>query len=656
MTTHDVIVVGGGHAGIEAALATARLGLRTALLTHDPAEIGRMPCNPAIGGLGKGQLVREIDALGGQMALAIDEAGIQFRVLNRRKGPAVRSPRAQADKRAYQAVMRAAVAAQPGLEVIAGEAAGLLAADGIAFGVRLTDGREMHARRTILAAGTFLRGLMHVGERQSRGGREGAGSAEGLSGDLAARGFALRRLKTGTPMRLLRDSIDYARLEAQAGDADPLPFSFRTRRFSPDQVLCHVTHTNERTHRLIRDNLHRSPLYAGIIAGQGPRYCPSIEDKVVRFADKERHHLFLEPEGRDHEEVYVNGLSTSLPADLQEAVVHSIRGLEEARLARFGYAVEYDSVPSWQVGPTLEAKALPGLYLAGQILGTSGYEEAAAQGLVAGLNAARALRGEPPFLLPRWESYIGVLVDDLVTKEITEPYRMFTSRVERRLALRCDNAENRLLRRAEEAGLLSAAELEERRAFLRDTERLGRWVGAAWATEETGGRKTGLSEWLRRPEAELYSFIAGYGTSEPDSRSGPANSALPAGLKSIDFNNIKSIDKFYYRFLSDPILCRRLCDLVEADVKYAGYLARQERWLEQQRRLDHLELPPDLNYDQLVAVSHEAREKLARIRPATLGQAGRIDGVRSADLAVLAVLVRALRRTATGGRSDPGRE
>lgn len=644
MTTHDVIVVGGGHAGIEAALATARLGLRTALLTHDPAEIGRMPCNPAIGGLGKGQLVREIDALGGQMALAIDAAGIQFRVLNRRKGPAVRSPRAQADKRAYQAVMRAAVTAQPGLEVIAGEAAGLLAADGIACGVRLAEGQEIHAHRTILAAGTFLRGLMHVGERQNRGGREGAESADGLSGDLAAHGFTLRRLKTGTPMRLRRDSVDYARLAPQAGDADPLPFSFRTGRFAPDQVLCHVTHTNERTHRLIRDNLHRSPLYAGIIAGRGPRYCPSIEDKVVRFADKERHHLFLEPEGRNHEEIYVNGLSTSLPADLQEAVVRSIHGLEEAQLARFGYAVEYDSVPSWQVGPTLEAKTLPGLFLAGQILGTSGYEEAAAQGLVAGLNAARALRGEPPFILPRWESYIGVLVDDLVTKEITEPYRMFTSRVERRLALRCDNTDNRLLPQAEDVGLLSAAEIEDRRAFLRETERLGRWVGAAWATEKPEGRKIGLPEWLRRPESELHDIISGYGPVERDSGAGAASLAPAGGHKPKTCNNIELIDCFNFSQSLAPLLRRRLCELVEADVKYAGYVARQERWLEQQRRLDHLELPPDLDYDRLAAISHEAREKLARMRPATLGQAGRIDGVRSADLAVLAVLVRALRR------------
>jgi len=652
MTTHDVIVVGGGHAGIEAALATARLGLRTALITHDPAEIGRMPCNPAIGGLGKGQLVREIDALGGQMGLAIDAAGIQFRLLNRRKGPAVRSPRAQADKRAYQAAMRAAVAAQEDLEVIAGEAAGLLVADGVACGVRLSEGRELHARRTILAAGTFLRGLMHVGERQSRGGREGAASVEGLSGDLAARGFALRRLKTGTPMRLRRDSVDFSRLAPQAGDADPLPFSFRTRRFAPDQVLCHVAYTNERTHRLIRDNLHRSPLYAGIIAGRGPRYCPSIEDKVVRFADKERHHLFLEPEGRDHEEVYVNGLSTSLPADLQEAVVRSIHGLEEAQLARFGYAVEYDSVPSWQVGPTLEAKPLPGLFLAGQILGTSGYEEAAAQGLIAGLNAARALRGEPPFILPRWESYIGVLVDDLVTKEITEPYRMFTSRVERRLALRCDNADNRLLPQAEEAGLLSAADLDDRRAFLRETERLGRWVGAAWATEMPEGRKTSLSEWLRRPNSELFNIISNCGNVQRGPGEESAILAHAERAKTEQLIYIELIDQFDFLDVFGSILRRRLCDLVEADVKYAGYVARQERWLEQQRGLDHLELPQDLDYDRLKAVSHEAREKLARMRPATLGQAGRIDGVRSADLAVLSVLLRARRRdTGNGGTS-----
>ncbi len=391
-----MIVVGGGHAGIEAALAAARLGRDTALLTHDRREIGRMPCNPAIGGLGKGQLVREIDALGGEMALAIDASGIQFRLLNRRKGPAVRSPRAQADKRAYQAYMLGVVERQPNLTIVEGEAADLRV-DGPASGVRrmagvvTASGLELAAPSVIVATGTFLRGLMHVGDDQRAGGREGAASAEGLSGVLRALGFTLRRLKTGTPMRLRRDTIDFAALEAQHGDADPTPFSFRTTRLMVDQVPCHLTWTNAGTHAVIRENLHRSPLYAGAIEGRGPRYCPSVEDKVVRFADRGRHQIFLEPEGRTSEEIYVNGLSTSLPAEVQVALVRTIRGLEEAELLRFGYAVEYDSLPSWQVRATLESKNIDGLYFAGQILGTSGYEEAAAQGLMAGLNAARKL-------------------------------------------------------------------------------------------------------------------------------------------------------------------------------------------------------------------------------------------------------------------------
>ena len=477
----DVVVVGGGHAGLEAALAAARLGARTALVTHAIAEIGRMPCNPAIGGLGKGQLVREIDVLGGQMGLAIDATGIQFRVLNTKKGPAVRSPRAQADKHAYQRFMREAVLAQAGLAVIEGDAAGILAqrrapgdqppadaAGGDAragagapppwqvSGVRLADGRVVKAARVVLGSGTFLRGLMHVGDTRTSGGREGAASAEGLSASLRRLGFELRRLKTGTPPRLWRDSIDFSRLQPQPGDADPQPFSLRTATFAPEQVDCHQVWTNEAAHDLIRANLGRSPLYGGVIEGRGPRYCPSIEDKVVRFADKERHLLFLEPEGRDDPEIYVNGLSTSLPADVQERLVRTLPGLEAARLARFGYAVEYDSVPSWQAAASLESKPVAGLYLAGQVLGTSGYEEAAAQGLVAGLNAVRDLDGRGPLPLARDTSYLGVLVDDLVTKEITEPYRMFTSRAEHRLHLRCDNAEQRLGDLALAEGLLDA--------------------------------------------------------------------------------------------------------------------------------------------------------------------------------------------------------
>jgi len=459
----DIVVVGGGHAGIEAALASARLGARTALVTHSRAEIGRMPCNPAIGGLGKGHLVREVDVLGGEMGRAIDATGIQFRVLNRRKGPAVQAPRAQADKARYQAYMGDAVASQAGLAVIEGDAGGFLTAadgDGRAItGVRLADGTVIRGARVVLCTGTFLRGLMHTGERRTAGGREGAASSDGLSAELERLGFRLKRLKTGTPPRLRLGSLDLDRLDEQTGDPDPRPFSFRTREFAPEQVVCWQAYTGEATHRIIRDNLGRSPLYAGGITGQGPRYCPSIEDKVVRFADRDRHLLFLEPETVGGEEIYVNGLSTSLPADVQTEVVRSIPGLERAELIRHGYAVEYDSVPSWQVRPGLESLPVRGLFLAGQILGTSGYEEAAAQGLIAGVNAVRSLAGRPFFLPGRRDAYVGVLIDDLVTKDISEPYRMFTSRAEHRLRLRCDNAETRLHAAAADLGLLPRSAL-----------------------------------------------------------------------------------------------------------------------------------------------------------------------------------------------------
>jgi len=618
----DIIVVGGGHAGIEAALAAARMGARTALVTHDVREIGRMPCNPAIGGLGKGHLVREIDVLGGEMGVAIDQSGIQFRLLNTKKGPAVRSPRAQADKFAYQRLMMETVLRQDNLEVVADDAEGLVVASGQVGGVALRGGRTLTGARVVLCTGTFLKGLMHVGDKQTTGGREGAASSEGLSGSLADYGFELKRLKTGTPPRLSRQTIDFKQLTKQPGDKNPAPFSFRTENFAPDQIDCYMAYTNEHTHRIIGESLDRSPLFTGKIEGQGPRYCPSIEDKVVRFADKDRHLLFLEPEGRDTDEIYVNGLSTSLPADVQERVVRSVPGLESARIIRYGYAVEYDSVPSWQIHRSLETKPVAGLYLAGQVLGTSGYEEAAAQGLVAGVNAVWSLDGKKPLEIGREEAYIGVLVDDLVTKEINEPYRMFTSRAEHRLHLRCDNAEDRLTDLALELGLLTGqAEslLKARRVFVRGFNDVLQKT-SVFAKEK--GMRLMAADYLRFPGIGL------------------------ADLK----KEVQAPDEFWsaieyqYRTLkevsSSPHLLTGAENQVENDIKYDGYIAKHNRLLRNREHLDQFELPATMDYKSLPSLSFEAREKLDRIRPATLGQAGRIDGVRAGDLAVLTVYLK----------------
>jgi len=623
----DIIVVGGGHAGIEAALAAARLGARTALVTHDRHEIGRMPCNPAIGGLGKGHLVKEIDVLGGEMGRAIDRAGIHFRILNRRKGPAVQAPRAQADKLAYQQLMSEVVSRQDGLEVIEADVSGLsLEGDEAGRrvrGVTLGDERELDAARIVLCTGTFLDGLMHTGDARVAGGREGAGASIGLSAALSAAGLELVRLKTGTPARLRRDSIDYDRVARQPGDENPDPFSFRTGAFAPEQVDCHVTHTNARTHEIIRCNLDRSPLYGGIIEGTGPRYCPSIEDKIVRFADKARHFVFLEPEGRDNPEVYVNGLSTSLPRDVQEDMIHSVAGLESAVLTRYGYAVEYDSVPPRQVKASLETKTTAGLYLAGQILGTSGYEEAAAQGLAAGVNATRSLDGMPPVVFPRERSYMGVLLDDLVTKEISEPYRMFTSRAESRLYLRCDNVAERMWPLAEEIGLLDGEDLARLKARSEVARRTVTFLKKARTTEAATGRRGPAADWLKRPDNEIHTLL------------------------NDDSFLRDELDRLHVSVSGATLLTDRDLRAAETqaalDIRYEGYISRQDKMLRNRKHLDNLQIPEGIDYLSIAALSRESREKLADFRPATLGQASRIDGVRQSDLAVLSVLVRKMR-------------